>query len=155
MESPVCTPIGSKFSIEQIMMQLSFLSRTTSISYSFQPNNDSSSNTSLVGERSNPCSIISLNSSRLYAIPPPLPPMVKDGRITVGKPKLGCCCIASSKLCAMAERADFNPISSIALRNNSRSSAISMASFFAPIISTEYFSSTPSRSKSNAQFNAV
>ena len=37
MESPVCTPIGSRFSIEQMMMQLSFLSRTTSISNSFQP----------------------------------------------------------------------------------------------------------------------
>ena len=37
MESPVCTPMGSKFSMEQTMMQLSFLSRTTSISYSFQP----------------------------------------------------------------------------------------------------------------------
>jgi hypothetical protein len=37
IESPVCTPIGSMFSIEQMMMQLSALSRTTSISYSFQP----------------------------------------------------------------------------------------------------------------------
>jgi hypothetical protein len=37
IESPVCTPIGSIFSIEQMMMQLSALSRTTSISYSFQP----------------------------------------------------------------------------------------------------------------------
>src|SRR5712675_1826119 len=40
MESPVCTPIGSRFSIEQTMMQLSFLSRTTSISNSFQPSTD-------------------------------------------------------------------------------------------------------------------
>src|SRR6478752_3649830 len=37
MESPVCTPMGSMFSIEQMMMQLSSLSRTTSISYSFPP----------------------------------------------------------------------------------------------------------------------
>src|SRR3546814_6085110 len=37
MLSPVCTPIGSTFSIEQMMMQLSLRSRTTSISYSFQP----------------------------------------------------------------------------------------------------------------------
>ena len=43
MESPVCTPIGSKFSIEQMMMQLSARSRTTSISYSFQPSTDSRS----------------------------------------------------------------------------------------------------------------
>src|SRR3546814_5812421 len=52
MESPVCTPIGSKFSMEQTMMQLSFLSRTTSISYSFQPIRDSSISSSLVGDRS-------------------------------------------------------------------------------------------------------
>ena len=49
MESPVWTPIGSMFSIEQMMMQLSFLSRTTSISYSFQPSTLSSTSTSLVG----------------------------------------------------------------------------------------------------------
>ena len=37
IESPVCTPIGSKFSIEQMMTTLSALSRITSISNSFQP----------------------------------------------------------------------------------------------------------------------
>jgi hypothetical protein len=42
IESPVWTPIGSKFSIEQTMTQLSFLSRITSSSYSFQPKMDSS-----------------------------------------------------------------------------------------------------------------
>ena len=59
MESPVCTPIGSKFSIEQMMMQLSFLSRTTSISNSFQPSTLSSISTSLVGEASRPRSMMS------------------------------------------------------------------------------------------------
>ena len=65
IESPVCTPIGSTFSIEQMMMQLSFLSRTTSISYSFQPSTDSSISTSLVGEASMPRSTISMNSALL------------------------------------------------------------------------------------------
>ncbi|CRR08147.1 Uncharacterised protein [Klebsiella pneumoniae] len=65
IESPVCTPIGSKFSMEQTMMQLSFLSRTTSISYSFQPISDSSISSSLVGDRSRPRAQISSNSSRL------------------------------------------------------------------------------------------
>ena len=65
MESPVCTPIGSKFSMEQMMMQLSFLSRMTSISNSFQPITDSSISTSLVGEASRPPSTMSMNSSRL------------------------------------------------------------------------------------------
>ncbi len=65
MESPVCTPIGSRFSMEQMMMQLSFRSRTTSISYSFQPSTLSSISTSLVGEASMPRSTMSMNSSRL------------------------------------------------------------------------------------------
>ncbi len=65
IESPVCTPIGSRFSIEQMMMQLSLWSRTTSISYSFQPMILSSISNSLVGEASRPRSQISLNSSML------------------------------------------------------------------------------------------
>jgi hypothetical protein len=65
IESPVWTPIGSMFSIEQTMMQLSAVSRTTSISYSFQPSTLSSMSTSVVGDRSRPRSTISLNSSRL------------------------------------------------------------------------------------------
>ena len=65
IESPVCTPIGSRFSIEQTMMQLSALSRTTSISYSFQPSSDSSISSSLVGEASRPRLQITSNSSEL------------------------------------------------------------------------------------------
>ncbi len=49
-ESPVCTPTGSTFSIEQITTQLSALSRMSSSSNSFQPRIDSSSRTSEVGE---------------------------------------------------------------------------------------------------------
>ena len=37
MESPVCTPMGSKFSMEQMMTQLSAWSRMTSSSNSFHP----------------------------------------------------------------------------------------------------------------------
>ena len=65
IESPVCTPMGSKFSMEQMMMQLSSQSRTTSISYSFHPRTDSSISSSLVGERSSPRRQISSNSSWL------------------------------------------------------------------------------------------
>ena len=42
IESPVWTPIGSKFSIEQMMTTLSARSRITSSSNSFQPMTDSS-----------------------------------------------------------------------------------------------------------------
>ena len=65
IESPVCTPIGSRFSIEHTMMQLSALSRTTSISYSFQPSRDSSISNSLVGEASRPRLQMVSNSSAL------------------------------------------------------------------------------------------
>ena len=65
IESPVCTPIGSKFSIEQTMMTLSFLSRTTSSSYSFQPAIDSSTSTSLLSDSCRPRAQISSNSCRL------------------------------------------------------------------------------------------
>jgi hypothetical protein len=43
----------------------------------------------------------------------------------------------------------------IASLNFSRSSALSMASREAPISSTPYFSSTPSRARSSAQLSAV
>src|SRR5919202_1514044 len=49
IESPVCTPIGSKFSMEQTITTLSARSRMTSSSYSFQPRIDSSIRTSVVG----------------------------------------------------------------------------------------------------------
>ena len=65
MESPVCTPIGSRFSMEHTMMQLSLRSRTTSISNSFQPITDSSTSSSWVGEASKPRSQMVRNSSRL------------------------------------------------------------------------------------------
>ena len=65
MESPVCTPMGSRFSIEQIIMQLSALSLTTSSSNSFQPIKDSSIRSSLVGDRSKPFSHMVLNSLML------------------------------------------------------------------------------------------
>ena len=65
IESPVCTPIGSRFSIEHTMMQLSALSRTTSISNSFHPTSDSSISSSLVGDASRPRLQITSNSSEL------------------------------------------------------------------------------------------
>ncbi|MNX21953.1 hypothetical protein D3C86_519210 [compost metagenome] len=51
--------------MEQTMMQLSALSRTTSISYSFQPSSDSSISSSLVGEASMPRLQMVSNSSGL------------------------------------------------------------------------------------------
>ena len=86
IESPVWMPIGSRFSIEQTIIQLSLQSLTTSISYSFQPIKDSSIKSSLVGDSSRPFSQIVLNSDMLYAMPPPVPPIVKEGLIMQGNP---------------------------------------------------------------------
>src|SRR6478735_6040357 len=50
IESPVCTPTGSTFSIEQTTTVLSAVSRISSSSYSFHPRIDSSRSTSVVGD---------------------------------------------------------------------------------------------------------
>ena len=56
---------------------------------------------------------------------------------------------------AMRERGHSRPISLMALRNFSRSSAMSMASRLAAMSSTLYCSSTPSRTRSSAVLSAV
>ena len=63
MESPVCTPIGSTFSMEQMMTQLSARSRITSSSYSFQPAIDFSMSTSPIGLAEIPFATTARNSS--------------------------------------------------------------------------------------------
>ena len=62
-ESPVCTPIGSRFSIEQMTTQLSARSRITSSSYSFQPAMLFSMRISVTGLASRPLRATRSNSS--------------------------------------------------------------------------------------------
>jgi hypothetical protein len=116
---------------------------------------DSSISSSLVGEASSPRSQMATNSSRLYAMPPPLPPSVNEGRMTTGKPIAACTCSASSIECASEERALARLMRVMAFLNFSRSSALSIASREAPIISTPNFSRIPSRARSSAQLSAV
>ncbi len=63
IESPVCTPIGSMFSMEQTTTALSAPSRISSSSYSFQPSTDSSINTSCTGDAASPMEAIRSRSS--------------------------------------------------------------------------------------------
>ena len=84
IESPVCMPMGSTFSIEHTMMQLSRRSRTTSISNSFQPSTDSSTSAEWLGDASSARAIADSNSAASRAMPPPTPPRVKDGRMMAG-----------------------------------------------------------------------
>ncbi len=88
-------------------------------------------------------------------MPPPLPPRVKLGRMMVGKPTSAWIFWASSRLRAILARGHSRPISPIATRNNSRSSAMRMASRDAPINSTPYLSSTPASARFSAQLSAV
>ena len=137
IESPVWMPIGSRFSIEQTMTPLPFLSRITSISYSFQPRRDSSIRTSELREASRPrCTIVS-NSSSPCAMPPPVPPSVKPGRMMSGQvPIFAAAAFASAIEWQETETGMSRPSRSMASLKSSRSSARAMASASAPIIST-------------------
>ncbi len=74
IESPVCTPIGSTFSIEQMMTQLSLRSRMTSSSYSFQPAIERSTRISLIGLAASPSMAIWRKVTSSWAMPVPAPP---------------------------------------------------------------------------------
>ena len=69
-------------------------------------------------------------------MPPPLPPIVNDGRMMTGNPSACCASHASAMVWAMPERADSRPMRVIAALNLARSSALSIASGVAPISST-------------------
>ena len=141
--------------MEQIIIQLSFLSLTTSISNSFHPNRDSSIKTSLVGERSRPFSIIFKYSSSVNAIPPPDPPRVNEGLIIAGSPIDFKLFFASSIDLQIIDFAHSRPMSVIFFLNFSLSSAFSMASELAPINSILYFSKIPSFLSAIAALSAV
>ena len=74
IESPVWTPMGSRFSIEQMTTQLSARSRMTSSSNSFQPAIDFSMRISEIGLASIPADAAFSNSSGVAAMPVPFPP---------------------------------------------------------------------------------
>ncbi|CDE85682.1 unknown [Coraliomargarita sp. CAG:312] len=156
MESPVCTPMGSKFSMEQITTHWSLWSRITSISNSFHPSRHSSTRTSDTGDALSPNATIFSYSSRLYAIPPPVPPKVKLGRIITGN-------LFQDSIQSTASFISWTvvlwgmskPIFSMASRKSWRSSPFSIASCFAPISSTPYFSSIPRRANSKDRLRPV
>ena len=155
MESPVCTPIGSRFSIEQTITTLSAQSRITSSSYSFQPSRERSMRTEPTGNRSRPRRTIVSNSSRLYAIPPPVPPSVKDGRMIEGKPVSSTPASASSRVVTVRPVGHLSPIFVIASPKSLRSSATRIARALAPMSSQPYCASTPLSWSASATLSAV
>ena len=84
MESPVWTPTGSRFSMEQTAMTLPTESRMVSNSISFQPKMAFSTRIWVMGEASRPVPAMIFSSSGLLAAPPPAPPRVKAGRTMTG-----------------------------------------------------------------------
>ena len=74
IESPVCTPIGSKFSMEQTTTQLSARSRITSSSNSFHPAMDRSTRIWETGLASSPSAASRAKAAASGAMPVPLPP---------------------------------------------------------------------------------
>ncbi len=136
IESPVCTPIGSRFSMEQTTTTLSWRSRISSSSYSFHPSTDSSMSTSVTGEAASPPPASRSRSSAVCAMPEPSPPIVNDGRITTGRPSSATAARTSSIEWQTAERGTSPPIDCTISLNFSRSSPRWMASMSAPISST-------------------
>ncbi len=88
-------------------------------------------------------------------MPPPVPPSVKEGRITAGSPTTASASRASASECAITLLGLSMPISAIASRNFSRSSARSITSALAPISSTWCAARKPEASSAIAVFSAV
>ena len=147
----MCTPIGSRFSIEQTITTLSAWSRTTSSSNSSQPRTDSSTSTWLIGDSDRPRSTCAWSWSGVSAKPPPCPPSVNAGRTTAGSAMPS----RSSIDVTMRDVGTRRPQSSTVALNSSRSSARWIASIFAPINSMPSSSKIPDCCSSRARFSAV
>ena len=155
MESPVCTPIGSKFSMEHTTTQLSAASRMTSSSNSFQPAIDCSTRICPTGLAARPSEASWVNRAASSAMPVPLPPRMKLGRTMMGKPMSVAISSASPKEWAKPERGTSRPMSCMAALNRSLSSAVAIASGRAPMTSTPYRSSTPVSTSRMVRLRAV
>ncbi|VVB97455.1 Uncharacterised protein [uncultured archaeon] len=155
MDSPVCMPIGSIFSILHITIHVSFLSRITSYSNSFHPMMLSSMSTWWILESSSPRPVIASSSSLVRAMPPPAPPRVYAGRIISGSPSSFISSSASSRLFTAFERGTFSPMLIIFFLNRSRSSESIMAWSGVPRSSTPNLSNTPISASSDVILSPV
>ncbi len=155
MESPVCTPIGSRFSIEHTTTKVPAESRMTSSSNSFHPSTDASTRTWWEGEASRPFWSSLVKPSRSWAAPPPHPPRVKEGRRIAGNPMLSRAESPPSREFTVMAGNTGRPASSMARRKASRSSASRMDRTEAPSNRTPSRSRTPSSSSSIARLRAV
>mmetsp|Transcript_43481 Transcript_43481/g.63729 ORF Transcript_43481/g.63729 Transcript_43481/m.63729 type:complete len:268 (+) Transcript_43481:2598-3401(+) len=153
IESPVCTPRGSKFSMLHTVMQLSAASRTTSYSTSFHPFRHFS--TRICGARLKAFVAISRRCASSRQMPEPRPPSAKAERIMMGNPMWWATRTASSTVVTASDCAIFSSISTSFLAKMSRSSVASMTGICVPSTCTLYLARMPFFSKSTPQFSAV
>ena len=155
IESPVCTPIGSTFSIEQMTTALSAASRMSSSSNSFHPATDSSTRISVTGLMARLRAATRSSSGRSCANPLPPPPSVNEGRTMTGKPISSPSSRARSSERAVPARGVSSPARAIVSLKPLRSSARWIASRPAPIRPTPRRSRSPDSASSTATFSAV
>ncbi len=151
--SPVWIPSGSKFSMLHTVMQLSYASRTTSYSTSFQPFKLSSTNT--CGEYAKAAFTFSINSSSLCTNPLPFPPSANAARMSSGKPIFRPASSALDRLVHAKLRGTSTEIFCNSLLNISRSSVLIMDATGVPSTRTLCFFKMPSSSSATPQFKAV
>ena len=156
-ESPVCTPIGSRFSIEQTITTLSSRSRITSSSNSPQPSTDSSTSTCEIG-----LSAEAAADDRLELLRRAREAAAVAAERERGPDRDGQLQLAADRRRApprrvrtITERGTRRPTDAIACPNASRSSAVWIALAEAPISSISSSASTPARSSSIARLSAV
>ena len=154
-ESPVCIPTGSRFSILQTVIAVSFLSLMTSYSISLKPFTLLSIRTSPAGDASRAFFIIGMNSSSFSANPPPVPPRVKAGRRTTGKPILRAISRPFSCESAISDGSTGSPSPSQSSLNFSLSSAFSIESTPVPSNSALHSLSMPFFSSCIARLSPV
>mmetsp|Transcript_36794 Transcript_36794/g.49753 ORF Transcript_36794/g.49753 Transcript_36794/m.49753 type:complete len:272 (-) Transcript_36794:1415-2230(-) len=153
MESPVCVPRGSKFSMLHTVTQLSSASRTTSYSTSFHPSIDLS--TRIWGLNENALPPMSRSCASSLQMPDPSPPRAKADRIISGYPMWCAASTASARVSQATEGAIFSSISCSLSENICRSSVAMIVSTEVPRTLTPYFSKMPVASSSTPQFSAV
>ena len=155
IESPVCIPTGSKFSILQTVIAVSLASRITSYSISLKPLILFSIKTWWTGDKAMAFLISSVNSFSSSAKPPPVPPRVNAGRSTTGYPIFSAALTASSIVFAITDGSTGSPSSSQSFLNCSLSSARSILSLQVPKSSTWHSFKTPFFSSCIARFSPV
>src|SRR6266705_1434201 len=131
MESPVWTPIGSRFSMLQTVMHVSAASRITSYSISFQPHSERSMRTWWIGDASRPRWATAMRSASVVTNPPPVPPSVYAGRITTGRPILFTNAVTSSSDSQTIDVGTGSPMLASMSLKACRSSALRMVSMLA------------------------